>query len=81
MSNVGEQEEKLGLSSGLLLHQASRLADVMDEGVRDVVQHGLHGGAVVQRLHSGRAEGEGTWGEGDKERERVFYYLVSITSS
>lgn len=37
VSDVGEQEEQLSLSSGLLLHRGSRLANVMYEGISDGV--------------------------------------------
>lgn len=60
VADVRQQEEQLGLSPRLLLSRASRLADVMNEGVCDGVEHVLHRLAVVQGLHGARAEGEGT---------------------
>lgn len=58
--DVREQEQQLGLPPRLLLSRASRLADVVNEGVRDGVKHILHRLAVVEGLHRARAEREGT---------------------
>lgn len=58
--DVREQEQQLGLPPRLLLSRASRLADVMYEGVRDGVQHTLHCRAIVDGLHRAGAEREGT---------------------
>ena len=60
VSDVGEQEEQLGLPPRLLLRRASRLIDVMYESVRDGVEHVLHCSTVVEGLHCASAEREGT---------------------
>lgn len=59
VSDVGEQEEQLGLPSRLLLHRATGLADVMYESVCDGVQHVLNRCGVVERLHCACAERKG----------------------
>lgn len=60
MSDVGEQEEQLRLPLELLLSRETRLADVVDESVHDVVQDVLHCRTVVEGLHCTSAEREGT---------------------
>lgn len=60
MSDVGEQEEQLGLPLELLLGREARLADVVDEGVHDVVEDVLHCPTVVEGLHRTSAERKGT---------------------
>lgn len=60
MSDVGEQEEQLGLPPGLLLGREPRLADVMYESIHDVVEDVLHRRVVVEGLHRAGAERKGT---------------------
>lgn len=60
LSDVGEQEQQLGLPPELLLSREARLADVMYESVHDVVEDVLHGHTVVQGLHCAGAERKGT---------------------
>lgn len=60
MSDVGEQEEQLGLPPELLLSREPRLADVMYESVHDVVKDVLHCHAVMEGLHCAGAERKGT---------------------
>lgn len=60
MSDVGEEEEQLGLSLELLLSRETRLADVMNESVHDVVEDVLHRRTVVEGLHCTSAERKGT---------------------
>lgn len=59
VSDVREQEQELGLTPRLELHRDSRLADVVYEGIRDVIHHALHHEAVPRGLDGGRAEREG----------------------
>lgn len=59
MSDVGEQEEQLGLPTELVLSRETRLADVMYESVHDVVEDVLHRRTVVERLHRTSAERKG----------------------
>lgn len=59
VSNVREQEQQLGLAPRLLLSRASRLANVVNEGVCDGVEHILHRLVIVEGLHRARAEREG----------------------
>lgn len=56
VSDVREQKQELGLTPGLELHRDSRLADVVYEGIRDVIHHALHHEAIPQGLDGGGAE-------------------------
>lgn len=51
VSDVGEQEEQLGLPPELLLSREPRLADVMDESIHDVVEDVLHCRTIMEGLH------------------------------
>lgn len=60
VSDVREQKQELGLTPGLEVHRDSWLADVVYEGVRDVIHHALHHEAVFQGLGGRGAEGKRT---------------------
>lgn len=71
MSDVGEQEEQLGLPPGLLLGREARLADVMDESIHDAVQDVLHRRIVVEGLHRAGAERKGAcWKTASSSQQR-----------
>lgn len=56
VSDVWEQKQELGLTPGLELHRDSWLADVVYEGIRDVIHHALHHEAIPQGFDGGGAE-------------------------